>query len=118
MNRIEWITRAIAQPYIVQKNLFPGFVNVADELAIEWELALEDIDHLNFTEEQKLSLKNLDDFMLSISGESNIQYWNDEALCNSNEWKKMRALADNIIAIMGWDDMPPPRNNGIYINNP
>ncbi|EGT5679717.1 hypothetical protein AGJ42_20940, partial [Cronobacter dublinensis subsp. dublinensis] len=63
MNRIEWITRAIAQPYIVQKNLFPGFVNVADELAIEWELALEDIDHLNFTEEQKLSLKNLDDFM-------------------------------------------------------
>ncbi|MDA8490968.1 hypothetical protein, partial [Kluyvera sp. Awk 3] len=104
MERIEWVTRAFAQSSTVQKSLFPDFVNVADELALEWELALEDINNDLLSDEQKSSIKVLDDYMLSISGSENVQYWNDDALCHSDEWNKMRELAKIILDAMGWDN--------------
>lgn len=116
MERIEWITRAFAQSSTVQKSLFPDFVNVADELAVEWELALEDINNDLLSDEQKSSIKALDDYMLSISGSENIQYWNDDALCYSDEWNKMRELAKIILDAMGWDNDVPPESNAIYIS--
>ncbi|MCG7368708.1 hypothetical protein MHZ90_21700 [Pantoea sp. ACRSH] len=117
MERIEWITRAFAQSSTVQESLFPDFVNVADELAVEWELALEDINEDLLSNEQRLSIKALDDYMLSISGPDNIQFWNNDALYNSSEWNYMRVLAGNILTAMGWDDKPPSKSSAIYINN-
>lgn len=45
MNKFEWVTQVIAQPYEVQKSLFPDFANIADELAVEWEMVLEELDY-------------------------------------------------------------------------
>jgi hypothetical protein len=117
MERIEWITRAFAQSSNVQKSLFPDFVNVADELAVEWELALEETNNDMLSDKQKSSIKELDDYLLSISGSENIQYWNDYALCYSNEWNKIRELAKIIFDTMGWNDEGPPKCNALYINN-
>ena len=117
MGKLEWVTRVFSQPSEAQKSLFPEFVNVADELAVEWELALEGRESVSLTDEQRLAIKVLDDYMLSISGPENIQYWNDDALCYSTEWNHMRKLAENILNIMGWENSLPAKSTAIYINN-
>ena len=62
MNKIKWITQAIAQPCEIQKSLFPEFANIADELVVEWEIALDELnDRLvasSLSSEQKLAVKN------------------------------------------------------------
>ncbi|WP_334321623.1 hypothetical protein, partial [Gilliamella apicola] len=93
MNKIKWIAQVIAQPYEIQKSLFPDFANVADELAVEWEGALDELNITSITDEQRSVIKKLDDYMLSISGPVNIQYWNNTALCKSVEWQRMREMA-------------------------
>lgn len=121
MNRIKWITQAFAQSAGVQKGLFPDFVNVADELAVEWEVALDEANENSelsaLTEQQRQAIKALDDYMLSISGLENIQYWDDDALYNSDEWRNMRELAKNILNAMGWDFDVPGEIDAIYIKN-
>lgn len=44
MNKFKWVTQAFSQPFEIQKNLFPQFVNAADQLAVEWEVALDQMD--------------------------------------------------------------------------
>lgn len=120
MNKIKWVTQAIAQPCEIQKSLFPDFANIADELAAEWEMALNELNDSQvvslFSSEQKLAVKNLDDYMLSISGAANIQYWNYDALCRSVEWQKIRKMAIDILLIMNWENVVPAKADALYIN--
>ena len=116
MNKIKWITQVIAQPYEIQKSLFPEFANVADELAVEWEGALDELNITSITDEQRSVIKKLDDYMLSISGPANIQYWNNTALCKSVEWQRMREMAIDILSIMHWEKTVPAKPKAIYIN--
>lgn len=44
--RLKWIVQALASAAPEQIKLFPGFVNVADELALIWENVLNDLDNL------------------------------------------------------------------------
>lgn len=117
MNKMKWVTQSFSQPYEVQRKLFPDFVNVANQLAVEWEIALDEINDSQLTDDQKKAVKKLDDYMLSISGSANLQYWNDDALCYSNEWVKMRELAKVILVTMGWDNDVSPESHAIYIGN-
>ncbi|AXH62568.1 hypothetical protein ABN306_20915 [Providencia huaxiensis] len=117
MEQLEWITRAFMQPSDTQMRLFPDFVNVADQLAVEWEIALDDINYELLSIEQSSAIKELDDYMLSISGSNNIHFWNNEALSSYIEWENMRALARNVVVSMGWSESPPPEDNAIYINH-
>lgn len=116
MNKIKWIAQVIAQPYEIQKSLFPDFANVADELAVEWEGALDELNITSITDEQRSGIKKLDDYMLSISGPANIQYWNNTALCKSVEWQRMREMAIDILSIMHWEKTVPAKPKAIYIN--
>ncbi|MGM3225954.1 hypothetical protein [Dickeya zeae] len=86
MNRFKWITQCFPQPYEIQKSMFPDLVNVADQLAVEWELAMDEVDDARLTDDQMQAIKALDDYMLSISEPANLKYWNDDALRHSNEW--------------------------------
>jgi hypothetical protein len=121
MNKIKWVTQAIAQSCDIQKSLFPDFVNVADELAIEWEMALDELNDPNtaslITDQQLNTIKKLDDYILSISGSNNIQYWNDIALCQSKEWQRIREMAIDILSIMKWEKIVPSKSKAIYINH-
>lgn len=115
MNEIKVVVQSLAQSCEIQKSLVPDFANVADELAVEWEMALEEIDDTLLTDKQKQAIKALDDYMLSISGPANIQYWNNEALCHSKEWDMMRSLAEDILCVMGWEKNIPPKSRAIYV---
>lgn len=55
--------------------------------------------------------------MLSISGAANIQYWNNDALCRSVEWQKMRKMANDILRIMNWENVVPAKADALYINH-
>ncbi|WP_127960474.1 hypothetical protein [Serratia microhaemolytica] len=117
MNKIKQITKYFSQPYEIQKGLFPEFVNVADQLAVEWEIALNEIEDSQLTDEQKQAVQALDDYMLSISGPTNLVYWNDNALQHSDEWNEMRRLAKIILNTMGWEDECTYETGVIYIGN-
>lgn len=117
MEKLEWVTRAFMQSSDTQMSLFPDFVNVADQLAVEWEIALDDISYELLSIEQSSAIKEFDDYMLSISGPDNVRYWNNEALSSSIEWEKMRVLARKVVGSMEWSETPPPNDNAIYINH-
>lgn len=121
LKRFYWVTQALAHSCEEQKSLFTDFSNVADELAIEWEQALEELMNSSFrlTKDQELRIKVLDDYMSSISGPENIQYWNNEALCTSSQWERMRQMADDILGTMGWEKkLPEPEKvTVVYIDN-
>ncbi|WP_459583020.1 hypothetical protein [Dickeya oryzae] len=104
MNKLKWITQCFSQPYEIQKSMFPDLINVADQLAVEWELAMDEVDDSRLTDDQMQVIKALDDYMLSISGPANLKYWNDDALRHSNEWDNMRLLAKAILDNMVWDN--------------
>lgn len=117
MEKLRWVVTVFAQDCEVQKSLFPDFANVADELAVEWELALDELNlDIELTEEQGLAFKNLDDYIISISGLDNVQYWNNDTLCLCPEWNTMRQLARLILNLMGWGSGSLHKHDAIYIN--
>lgn len=123
MSRLEWIVRALSQPHDVQERLFPNFVEVADELALNWEEALS--PYLNvcggfgtFTAEQKAALLNVDNYLMLMSGKDNAHLWTMEALENSAEWNIVRDLAMQILVLMKWPMTLPPDSSDIYVGSP
>lgn len=117
MDKIKWITQAIAQPSHIQKSLFPDFVNVADQLAVEWEVAFNESEQMKaeLTEQQISMIKRLDDYMDSISGADNIRYWSNDTLSQSSEWDNMRRMAEAVLTVMGWDNAVPPKDGDVYV---
>lgn len=120
MNRLKWIIQALSQPYEIQKTLFPDFVNIADELAGEWELALHELEEnkSKLSKKQLYLLQNLDEYILSISGPENLRYWIDEALQQDIKWENLREMAKAILDDLSWGCDIPHRCNAIYIKKP
>ena len=98
----EWALQALAQPAKIQIDFFPDFVNAADELALTWEEAIEDLDLQILPVEAQGSIKELDEYMVSISGKGNERIWTSEAIFNSVEWARMRKMAEKTIFDLGW----------------
>ncbi|WP_202984318.1 hypothetical protein [Snodgrassella sp. ESL0253] len=119
LNKLKWLTQVIALPCEIQKSLFPDFSNVAEELAVDWGIeyeVLEDVEvSLKINNVQRAAFKKLDDYMESISGPENIQYWDNEALCNCAEWEIMRQMALEILNAMNWENSVPHESDAIYI---
>ncbi len=65
MEKLEWITRTFMQSSDTQMSLFPDFVNVADQLAVEWEIALDDINYELLSIEQNSVIKEVQ-YLLKI----------------------------------------------------
>ena len=117
LEQLQWATFAIAQPAAGQIALFPDFVVVADELALEWESALRRIDLEGdaITGDQRAAIRTLDTFMSSISGRENERFWTDEALRDAPEWRRMRDMAADIAKRFGWPLAHPGPVSGFYI---
>lgn len=69
--------QALAQPANVRETLFPRFVAVGDELALQFDDALRGFDahHDSVSEEQRVALKVLDQYLLSLSGLKHAEFW-------------------------------------------
>lgn len=117
LERLRWSAQAIAQPSTVQIELFPEFVEVADELALVWEEAIQDLDGIRTHSQhaQIAAIEELDAFMISISGKSHEQLWTMDALKSSQEWQTMRELANRVLEQMFWPKSPPSACRDIYV---
>jgi hypothetical protein len=120
LQRLEWSVRALAQPPEVQRKLFPSFVCVPDELALDFEegLDLAGVAASGLTRAQKAALDELDRIISSVSGPAHPEVWADEALEDREEWRLIRKAAQDLIRAMGWTHEPPPSDRGaIYIGS-
>src|SRR5262245_23627157 len=102
-NQLKWALQALAQPPDVQPTLFPDFVVVADELALEfdnWYRAT--IWRDGFTTAQKSALAAVDQFLAQMSDAKNSELWQIEALINRPEWQQVRQLAVEALQSLGW----------------
>jgi hypothetical protein len=106
-DQLMWALQALAQPAAVQKNLFPDYVCVADELANDFSDAL-----LNLKTELRSNdleaLMVLDNRLNEISGSHNAQYWTDEALEEKEMWDEVRRVAERLLNYFNWKNERPP----------
>lgn len=116
--QFEWALLALAQPAKIQLGLFPDFANAADELALSWEEALEDTDLDELSDNARSAIKELDDYMLSISGQENAELWTNESVSSSVQWAKMRKMASRVIKEFGWINSSPHKPSwAIYVHD-
>ncbi|WP_437631895.1 hypothetical protein [Sorangium sp. So ce854] len=121
IRELEWVVRALAQEFDVQRSLFPPFVCIADELALEFEERVRklppDAQSVLLTNEQDALLRALDAKLDAMSGPENIRFWTDDALRHDPEWSEVRRLSGELIEAMGWSSLPPPPSSDIYVGS-
>jgi hypothetical protein len=120
--KLKYALQALAQSADVQLDLFPDFVRVADELALDFENWYSVFSQNNFdlTSAQKDYLEDLDALLREMSSDrSKEELWTDSALTNRHEWKIVRDLAKRILDEFNWElDKPPfDRNNYVRSSN-
>jgi hypothetical protein len=116
--QFEWSLQALAQPASTQIGLFPEYANAADELALSWEEALEDAELAELPVAPQKVIKELDDYMLSISGKDNSDLWTNYSITNSVQWARMRKLAGEAILELGWEKATPRKPSwAIYVQD-
>jgi hypothetical protein len=116
---LEWVARALAQTASEQKKLYPDYVLVPDELAMDWEYAFDRADFSSMNEKQWQSIKILHDYLLSKSGPLNARVWENESLHTAVEWQHIRRLARAVLQAMNWSPTNPGKNGDtIYVVRP
>jgi hypothetical protein len=117
LEKLKYCAQAIAQPTQIQVTLFPSFVIIADQLALDWEeatIAFSRSD-ITLTMAQRSAMQKLDDYMGSVSGPDFPHVWIDEGWYATEEWKMMRELATQFLLEMNWSVECPPSSNDIYV---
>ncbi|MDP9525044.1 hypothetical protein [Pseudomonas protegens] len=99
--------------------LFQTFVDVADELTLILEGVLEGLEVFRemVSAGALLAIKNLDENILSIGGESNSQIWTKNSLYDSVHWEEIRGLAAGVAKKINWPISSPGSAEGIYIGS-
>ncbi len=113
--RLRESVQALAQPPEAQRALFPDFVVLGDELALDFDEALRahrrDADPPS--PHQAAALGELDDHLSALSGPAHLDFWEDPS---DPRWEHVRALAARVLDAFGWPHAPPPRNGAVYVS--
>lgn len=113
---LRWAVQALVQPAEVQRALFPPFVVVADELALDfhhWWTTFERHYGHELSKEQREACEALDDLLAEMSGPKP-ELWTDEGCLNHPKWSEVRRLAANVLSAFGWPAEVPPIGRSIY----
>src|SRR5215210_7731568 len=103
LEHLKWSVQALALPSREQRTLFPPFVCIADELALDFEQWLQTAaGQHEFSAEQRTALTSLDDVLSAMSGADQAELWIDEALDSSGEWENVRERARGTLTVFGW----------------
>ena len=110
-----WSLQALAQPARVQLTLFPNFVVVAEELALDlgnW-LAVVIENELVVPKETISLAQEIDTLLQEASGPASTE-WSESALATSMMWQRIRRLATEALSAAGLPAAPPPGNRSEY----
>lgn len=117
--RFMWAVQALALPALQQRQLFPQFAEVADELALDYEEAWRTystvLEPLT-SPAQQASVAALTELLQAMSGSQRL--WTDEALETAAEWGRVRELAGGVLQAMAWPHEAPPADRAIYVGPP
>jgi hypothetical protein len=118
--RFRWSVLALTQEADVQMKLFPDFVVVADELALNWESAPEKLrtSEPEISDSQKSPIEKLDQLISAISGPEHLEFWEDDALSERIEWDEIRLAARAVAQAFGWPIAAPPPSPDFYVGPP
>jgi hypothetical protein len=119
LEQLKWSLQALALPPATQHRLFPTFVCVADELALDFDDSLKAATpQASFTPAQRAALAALDDLLAQMSGQQHAEFWTDSALENHSTWQQIRDLARRALDVFGWDLQSPPMGRAMYVGGP
>lgn len=136
MLRLKWSIQALAAPAAAQLRLFPDFVCVADELAIDFEEALRGIRSAGSSDAgdreeaegperaealspaQRAAVDALDAQLEEMSGPEHAEMWTDDALHTSVAWTRVRHLAASALRTMDWPNELPPQGRAMNVGPP
>lgn len=107
--------QALAQPSDVQESLFPKFVAVGDELALQFDDALSGFNahHDRVTEAQRTVLNALDEYLTSLSGPKHADFWDD---LTDARWAEVRVRAASVLDAFEWPLEIPPKDGATYVS--
>jgi hypothetical protein len=111
--------QALAQPADEQIALFPDFVVVGDELALDFESALERFraDAVSAPAQAVATVNALNAYLEQLSGPQNEDFWLDEArLREDPRWNQVRQLALAVLEAFGWPNVTPKKNHATYVS--
>jgi hypothetical protein len=88
-----------------QISLFPDFVDIPDEIALEYNHRLtwlnQNYSEKLINEEEINKLKQIDDLFTRMSLDKSINYWDLKALRNASEWELARNMAKEVLNSLG-----------------
>ena len=119
IDQLRWPTQALAPPASEQIRLFPSFVCIPDELALDFSQWFEVVSHSDdLSVEQRTALERLDQTLGAFSGTAHTDAWIEEALHPHPAWRKFRQRAIDVLVAFNWPREGPPSNGSIYVGTP
>lgn len=112
IEHLKWSLESLSHPATVQYSLFPRFVCVADELALNFDERFRAVSNHEFTPKQRSLLIALDTALADMSGPENADLWTDTALENNPLWLEIRQKARRALETFGWTLERPPSGLG------
>ena len=109
-----WSLQALAQPAEVQAALFPSFVVVADELALDLKQWLEVVRASKEVPEEAVRIAQQIDAML-CDASSDEQFWTLEALASNAVWQQIRDLSIEALGAARVGIEAQPLGRAIYV---
>jgi hypothetical protein len=116
LEQLKWAVQALAQSPDDQLSLFPSFVCVADELALDFSQCFEVVLSAGLlTPKQSEFLARLDTALEASSGPDHLEIWTNTALQDHEVWVHFRQLAVDALAACDWPNEAPPSGRAIYV---
>jgi len=118
--RLKHAVQLLACPPEIQLKMLPRFVCKADELALDFDLWRE-VALNNFRSElstDQMSFIESIDQSLSELTRMGPECWTEEAVRQSEEWKRVRTLAAEALDSFGWPLETPPSHDDEFVGGP
>jgi len=112
-------TRLLASDADVQQRAFPDFVQVPDELALNFDDAFRLIHQLeasgHLRRQQVEALERVDKLLGEMTNRHESSLWTLEALRVSPDWQALRAEARSALGSLGVGVAPPSTEGITYV---
>jgi hypothetical protein len=116
LDQLRWSLQALALPYEAQRNLFPSFACIADELALDFDHWHETaMHHHDFGPDQIAALASVDSLLAEMTAEKDSALWTDDALAHLPRWETVRERARNALEALHWTLGTPPSGRSIFV---
>lgn len=109
-------TQALAMEWHIQRSLFPAFVIVPDELALNFEDARGGLqERVVLSSPQRDALELLRTLLESMTESSRPELWTEAGLRESAEWQQVRMAARTMLEAFGSRIEAPPSYEARYV---